>query len=70
VNTFFNAITDRLVDGGDIELRGFGRFFLSPYAERTVRDPQTGATSLKKAYAAMRFRTGKSMRALLNADGQ
>jgi integration host factor subunit beta len=70
VITFFDAITDRLVDGGDIELRGFGRFFLSPYAERAVRNPQTGATSLKKAYTAVRFRTGKSLRAQLNADGQ
>jgi hypothetical protein len=30
VEKFFDAITDRLVNGGgDIELRGFGRFFLS-----------------------------------------
>jgi integration host factor subunit beta len=70
VITFFDAIIDRLADGGDIELRGFGRFFLLPYAERTVRNPQTGATSLKKAYAAVRFRTGKSLRAQLNAGGQ
>jgi integration host factor subunit beta len=67
VITFFDAIIDRLADGGDIELRGFGRFFLSPYAERTVRNPQNGATSLKTAYGAVRFRTGKALRAQLNA---
>jgi integration host factor subunit beta len=70
VNTFFDAITDCLVAGGNVELRRFGRFFLSPYAERAVRNPQTGATSLKKAHAAVRFRTGKSLRARVNADGQ
>jgi integration host factor subunit beta len=45
VEKFFDAITDRLVNGGDIELRGFGRFFLSQYAERTVRNPRTGGPS-------------------------
>jgi integration host factor subunit beta len=68
VETFFDAITNRLVNGGDVELRGFGRFFLSQYAERTVRNPRTGETFVKEEFAAVRFRSSKSICTRLNAD--
>ncbi|WP_244651783.1 HU family DNA-binding protein [Sphingomonas sp. CFBP 8764] len=42
VGKLFNAIIDHLRDGGAVELRGFGRFFLSQHAQRTVRNPRTG----------------------------
>jgi nucleoid DNA-binding protein len=68
VETFFKTITNHLVKGGDIELRGFGRFFLSHRAERTVRNPKNGETMEKSAFVAVRFRTGKMLRSQLNAD--
>ena len=42
VEKLFDAIIDRLRDGGDVELRGFGLFFLSQHAQRTVRKPPDG----------------------------
>lgn len=68
VEKFFGAITNRLVDGGSIELRGFGRFFLTQYAERTLRNPRTSETFVKEQSATIRFRAGKPMFARLNAD--
>lgn len=68
VERFFDAIANRLVDGGDIELRGFGRFFLAQHAERSVRNPRTGEAYLKKQFAVVRFRPGKSICARLNPD--
>lgn len=47
VEKLFNAIIDHLRDGGAVELRGFGRFFLSQHAQRTVRNPRTGRLSRK-----------------------
>lgn len=68
VETFFKTIMDQLATGGDIELRGFGRFFMSQHASRTVRNPRTGAVLSNEATAAVRFRTGKRLSALLNGS--
>ncbi|WP_010219927.1 HU family DNA-binding protein [Sphingomonas sp. PAMC 26621] len=67
VEKLFDAITERLVDGGDVELRGFGRFFLSHHAQRTARNPRTGENFLRREFAAVRFRAGKSICAQINA---
>jgi nucleoid DNA-binding protein len=67
VEKLFNAIVDRLGDGGDVELRGFGRFFLSHHARRTVRNPRTRENFVKGEFASVRFRVGKSIRAQINA---
>jgi nucleoid DNA-binding protein len=61
VENLFDAIVDHLRDGGDVELRGFGRFFLSHYAQRTVRNPRTGDAFLRGEFAAVRFRAGKAI---------
>jgi len=68
VETFFSSFTDHLADGGAIELPGFGRFFLSQHAPRTVRNPRTGETLPKEPFAAVRFRASKSLCARLNAN--
>ena len=66
VEKLFNAITNHLGDGGAVELRGFGRFFLSQHAQRTVRNPRTGETLLKDKFATIRFRPGKLICAQIN----
>jgi len=68
VEGFFSSLTKHLVDGGAIELRGFGRFFLTQHAARTVRNPRTGETLPKEPFAAVRFRASKSLCARLNAN--
>jgi nucleoid DNA-binding protein len=67
VEKFFNAIISRLRDGGAVELRGFGRFFLSQHAQQTVRNPRTGETFLKDEFATVRFRPSKLICARINA---
>ncbi|HXH14750.1 MAG TPA: HU family DNA-binding protein [Sphingomonas sp.] len=66
VEAFFSSLTNQLVDGGAIELRGFGRLFLTQHAERTVRDPRTGKVILKNEFIAIRFRASKVLCARLN----
>lgn len=68
VEKLFDAIIDHLRNGGAVELRGFGRFFLSQHAQRTVRNPRTGETFLRGEFAAVRFRPGKSICARINPE--
>jgi integration host factor subunit beta len=68
VDKVFDSIIEQLGRGGDIELRGFGRFFLSRHAQRTVRNPRTGETFVRKEFPAIRFRPGRSISALINPE--
>ena len=42
VSTIFDEITDALVRGDRVELRGFGAFSVKHRPERTGRNPRTG----------------------------
>ncbi len=66
VETFFDTMINQLATGGDIELRGFGRLFMSQTATRTIRNPRSGSVVSDQSVAAVRFRTGKPLLALLN----
>ena len=66
VSTFFGAITDRLADGGRVELRGFGAFSTRARDARTGRNPRTGEVVDVNAKRVPYFKPGKEMRARLN----
>jgi integration host factor subunit beta len=68
VEKLFNAIIEHLRDGGAVELRGFGRFFLSVHAQRTVQNPRTKETYLRREFPAVRFRPGKAICAQINTE--
>lgn len=42
-DAFLESVTETLADGGSVMLVGFGNFTVSERAERTGRNPQTGA---------------------------
>jgi integration host factor subunit beta len=66
VESVFNTVIDHLRDGGAVELRGFGRFFLSVHAQRTVKNPRTKEPYLRREFHAVRFRPGKGICAQIN----
>jgi integration host factor subunit beta len=66
IDAFFNAMIDHLSQDGAIELRGFGSFAIKRYHERIVRNPRTGVTTAKNGIFSVRFRTGRSLVALIN----
>ena len=66
VTSFFDAISERLSDGGRIELRGFGAFSTRARTARTGRNPRTGAAVKVDAKRVPYFKPGKEMRARLN----
>jgi len=66
VSTVFDEITDALVRGDRVELRGFGAFSVKHRPERTGRNPRTGEAVHVPAKTVPFFKTGKELRERLN----
>ncbi|MFN4113275.1 MAG: integration host factor subunit beta [Sphingomonadaceae bacterium] len=68
VDVFFDEITNRLVDGGRVELRGFGAFSTRARDPRQGRNPRTGETVDVPGKRVPYFKPGKEIRDRLNTD--
>ena len=68
VDTFFDEITDALVKGDRVELRGFGAFSVKHRDARVGRNPRTGETVQVAAKRLPFFKTGKALREKLNEE--
>lgn len=68
VDTFFEDITQALVKGDRVELRGFGAFSAKKREARVGRNPRTGESVNVDAKALPFFKTGKGLREKLNSD--
>ena len=68
VSTVFDAITNRLAQGGRVELRGFGAFTTRSRDGRTGRNPRTGVEVTVQAKRVPHFKPGKEIRQRLNGD--
>lgn len=66
VDLFFNQITQRLAEGGRVELRGFGAFSTRDRAPRKGRNPRTGDTVDVPSKRVPYFKPGKEVRERLN----
>ncbi len=66
VNAILNEITEALVRGDRVELRGFGAFSVKRRDARLGRNPRTGAHVDVNEKAVPFFKTGKEMRDRLN----
>lgn len=56
------AVSDSLIQGGRVEIRGFGSFALSYRPPRTGRNPKTGEKVSVPAKWAPHFKAGKELR--------
>jgi len=68
VSSFFDAIAERLADGGRVELRGFGAFSTRERAARTGRNPRSGEAVPVPGKRVPYFKAGKDMRDRLNKN--
>ncbi len=66
VNAILNEIVGALRDGNRVELRGFGAFAVKQRAERTGRNPRTGAAVPVSQKVVPAFKPGKELRLKLN----
>ena len=67
VNSIFGEISSALSRGDRVELRGFGAFSVKHRRSRTGRNPRTGAAVHVDEKKIPFFKTGKKLRARLNA---
>lgn len=66
VNTIFGSIGDTLMQGGRVEIRGFGSFTVRERDAREARNPKSGAVVRIPAKKTPFFKTGKELRERVN----
>jgi len=66
IKTIFDSITNALIDGDKVELRGFGSFRVRGRKSRQGRNPKTGSTVEVPSKKVPFFKAGKELRAMVD----
>ena len=67
IDTFFESIEGALKERRQVELRGFGTFFVKEIKEKySARNPKTGELIYVPKKNKVRFRTSKKFKQFLN----
>ena len=67
LNTFNESIKEALVEGKNVELRGFGTFFVKKIKEKfSARNPKTGELIYVPEKNKVRFKSSKKLNRLIN----
>jgi len=70
VAEIFKSMTDTLVSGNRIEVRGFGSFEIREYNGRNGRNPKTGVQIKVKPKKAPFFKVGKDLKKRIMDGGK
>ena len=70
VTEIFKSMTDTLVSGNRIEIRGFGSFEIREYDGYTARNPRTGVQLEVKPKKLPFFKVGKDLRKRILDSGK
>lgn len=68
MRTIFDTISEKLAEGGRVELRGFGAFSVRHRAPRLGRNPREGTPVHVEAKTVPFFKAGKELRERLNSE--
>lgn len=66
VDSFFQTIAERLGQGEDVKLAGFGNFDIQKKRPRLGRNPRTGEAALISARHVVKFSSGPSLKSRLS----
>tara|TARA_B100001121_G_scaffold112379_1_gene99008 strand:- start:87 stop:368 length:282 start_codon:yes stop_codon:yes gene_type:complete len=67
LNTFNESIKKALIEGRNVELRGFGSFFVKKIKEKfSARNPKTGELIYVPEKNKVRFKPSKKLNKLIN----
>jgi integration host factor subunit beta len=69
IQEIFKSMTDTLVSGNRIEIRGFGSFEVREYDGYTARNPKTGVQLEVKPKKSPFFKTGKDLKERIQDSG-
>ena len=67
VKAFTDVVSEELVNGGKIQLVGFGTFEVCERPAREGRNPRTGETMTIAATKTPKFKVGKALKDMVNA---
>ena len=67
VKAFTDVVSEELVNGGKIQLVGFGTFEVSERAAREGRNPKSGEVMNIPASKTPKFKAGKALKDMVNA---
>ena len=67
VNTFVDSMKESLLEGGRVEIGGFGSFKVREYGSYAGRNPRTGEKVAVEPKRLPFFRAGKELKEYLNA---
>ena len=67
VETTIDLMKQQLIEGGRIEIRGFGSFEMREYKAYTGRNPKTGASVRVKPKRTPFFKCGQDLKEMLNS---
>ena len=67
VKAFTDVVSEELVNGGKIQLVGFGTFEVSERPAREGRNPRTGETMTIAATKTPKFKVGKALKDMVNS---
>jgi len=62
INTIFDSMTNAMLSGDRIEIRGFGSFVVNDYKAYTGRNPKTGDSIDVKPKKLPFFKVGKELK--------
>lgn len=62
ISEIFGSMSEALISGNRIEIRGFGSFEIREYSGHTGRNPKTGIGVMVKPKKLPFFKTGKALK--------
>jgi len=68
INHMLDSMSDALMEGKRIEVRGFGSFSLHYRAPRNAHNPKTGEKVVTEAKYSPHFKPGKELRERVDAS--
>ncbi len=68
IRFIFDALKNQIVNGGNVEIRGFGRISLRNRNERIIKNPKTGKIIKINDGKVVFFRAGKKITEYINDE--
>lgn len=56
VQVILSTVMDELLDGGEVNLNGFGKFYVADVSARNGRNPSTGESLVIEAHKTPKFK--------------
>lgn len=69
IDSFFDLISDSLVDGADVKISGFGNFQIRTKAPRPGRNPRTGESIPIEARRVVTFHASHKLKEQIQRNG-